>query len=178
MISWKTGSAYEEQTTRCPRCGGGRRGRYALSRGTRYAVLADRFPANNWKCKRNRPPCDSSIIESLISVWMRSLSRSRAPFARIPAPVFPYARTRGESSFFRASVIVNPPSPLLQSLRLSPLVLVIYMPERLAKTHHQRTSRCNCRCIRVAKADAHISVPLWANPQIFSFVRRFVVSFF
>lgn len=31
-------------------------------------VLADRFPANNWKCKRNRPPCDSSIIESLISV--------------------------------------------------------------------------------------------------------------
>ena len=38
-------------------------------------VLADRFPANNWKCKRNRPSCDSSIIESLISVWMRPLSR-------------------------------------------------------------------------------------------------------
>lgn len=58
---------------RCPRCGE----RSTLSRvpGT---VLADRFPANNWKCKRNRPPCDSSIIESLISVWMRPLSRFRA----------------------------------------------------------------------------------------------------
>lgn len=51
------------------------------ARGQRYReypVLADRFPANNWKCKRNEPPCDSSIIESLISVWMPSLS----PFLR------------------------------------------------------------------------------------------------
>lgn len=52
-------------------------------------VLADRFPANNWKCKRNRPPCDSSIIESLISVWMRPLSRFRALCpnrSRTPSP--------------------------------------------------------------------------------------------
>lgn len=42
-----------------------------------YPVLADRFPANNWKCKRNEPPCDSSIIESLISVWTPSLALSR-----------------------------------------------------------------------------------------------------
>ena len=49
------------------------------ARGQRYReypVLADRFPANNWKCKRNEPPCDSSIIESLISVWTPSLSSS------------------------------------------------------------------------------------------------------
>lgn len=59
---------------------GGKRSRKAASgadeadleaRGQRYReypVLADRFPANNWKCKRNEPPCDSSIIESLINV--------------------------------------------------------------------------------------------------------------
>lgn len=72
---------------RCPRCGE----RSTLSRvpGT---VLADRFPANNWKCKRNRPPCDSSIIESLISVWMRPLSRFRAlcpDRSRTPPPFRP-----------------------------------------------------------------------------------------
>jgi len=49
------------------RRGGGGGAVSALSRAA-GTVLADRFPANNWKCKRNRPPRDSSIIESLISV--------------------------------------------------------------------------------------------------------------
>ncbi|KAF7412625.1 hypothetical protein HZH66_001521 [Vespula vulgaris] len=55
-------------------------------RGARYReypVLADRFPANNWKCKRNGPPCDSSIIESLIShSTHKHLRRSRVASSR------------------------------------------------------------------------------------------------
>lgn len=52
-------------------------------RGSRYRE----YPARYWQtvsqqiignANRKRPPCDSSIIESLISVRMRPLSRSRA----------------------------------------------------------------------------------------------------
>lgn len=127
------GSACGEQTTPVSEMRGG--GGARVIESTRYAVLADRFPANNWKCKRNRPPCDSSIIESLISVWMRSLSRSRAPFARIFAP-FSYSLApfcmRGGSSFFHAFAIVNLPPPLFPLLQS---LLVIYMPKRLVKMH-------------------------------------------
>lgn len=150
---------------RCPRCGG--RGGARVIESTRYAVLADRFPANNWKCKRNRPPCDSSIIESLISVWMRSLSRSRAPFARIFAP-FSYSLApfcmRGGSSFFHAFAIVNPPLP---SSPFYNLFSSFTCRSASWRCIHQWTNRCKCRCARVAKADAHTSVSLWANPQIF-----------
>jgi len=132
---------------RCPRCGE----RSALSRvpGT---VLADRFPANNWKCKRNRPPCDSSIIESLISVWMRPLSRFRALCPdRTPLP-FCLSSSDAVSLLFLPPAIVNP----FPSLSPCPSFTCWSASWRRILPTNDRcvapTVRCSlCRCARVAR---------------------------
>lgn len=98
------------------------------ARGQRYReypVLADRFPANNWKCKRNEPPCDSSIIESLISVWTPSLSLflplSPSLFLSLSCTCLSLISLVRVSSFYRAYE-----SPLsLFSCRLRSFFLVL-----------------------------------------------------
>lgn len=121
-ISWKMGNACRGGSRQLRVRDTGRPGRIG-ARYREYAVLADRFPANNWKCKRNRPRCDSSIIESLISVWMRPLSRSHAPFALIlalvPSHLLSYARRVLFLPHKPALSSIPPPrsSTLLQPLR-------------------------------------------------------------
>lgn len=157
---------------RCPRCGE----RSTLSRvpGT---VLADRFPANNWKCKRNRPPCDSSIIESLISVWMRPLSRFRAlcpDRSRTPSPYLP-SSSGAVSSLSSARY--------RQSLRIPRRVLVVYMLERLVKTHitGERTdaSRLPWDALRAGVHELlGRCMYLCARASLFEFISLLVSEFF